>query len=126
MNLSATLCFFKFLGNPALGLPHATVNTFKDIPVEISKILITANGGKPPDIRAIVLDKDNCFAKAKENVVYKPYEVCQIFMSEGYVFRAIVLHEPPCATPLNPSLMLTGSISPPPREILWTASLDRQ
>ena len=47
-------------------------------------------------------------------------------MSEGYVFRAIVLHEPPCAPPLNPSLMLTGSISPPPREILWTASLDRQ
>ena len=76
MNVSATLCFFKFLGNPPLALPHATVNTFKDIPVEISKILVTANGGKAPDIRAIVLDKDNCFAKAKENVVYKPYEVC--------------------------------------------------
>ena len=76
MNLSGTIGFFKFLGNPPLGLPHATVNTFRDIPVEISKILVTANGGKPPDIRAIVLDKDNCFAKAKENVVYKPYEVC--------------------------------------------------
>ncbi len=75
MNVSATLCFFKFLANPPLGLPHATVNTFKDIPVEISKILVTANGGKPPDIKAIVLDKDNCFAKAKENVIYKPYEV---------------------------------------------------
>ena len=76
MNLSATLSFFKVLGNPPLVLPHAIVNNFKDIPVEISKILVTANGGKPPDIRAIVLDKDNCFAKAKENVVYKPYEVC--------------------------------------------------
>ena len=78
MNLSGTLSFFKFLGNPPLGLPHATVNTFKDIPVEISKFLTSANGGKPPDIRAIVLDKDNCFAKAKQNVVYEPYQVCMV------------------------------------------------
>ena len=75
MNISATLCFFKFLRNPLLGIPHATLNTFKDVPIEISQVLITANGGKAPDIKAIVLDKDNCFAKANENVIYKPYEV---------------------------------------------------
>lgn len=126
MNLSGTLSFFKFLVNLPLGLPHATVNSFRDIPVEISKILIAANAGKPPDIRAIVLDKDNCFAKAKENVVYEPYQVCQVEKSGGYVLRGIMLHKDPCASPLNPSLMLAGSISPPSREILWAASLDRQ
>lgn len=39
----------------------------------MSKALIQANGGKEPDIRAVVLDKDNCFARSRENHVYPPY-----------------------------------------------------
>ena len=90
MNLSAKLCFVKFLWHPPLCLPHATVNTFKEIPTDISKALISANGGKPPDIKAVVLDKDNCFAKPKENVVHKPYEVCQFSFSIQHVLPAFV------------------------------------
>ena len=37
-----------------------------------------------------------------------------------------MLHEDPCASPLNHSLMLSGSISASAREILWPASFDRQ
>ena len=40
----------------------------------MSKALIQANGGKEPDIKVVILDKDNCFAKPKENVVYPPFK----------------------------------------------------
>lgn len=77
MNVSATLSAFKLLVKPGLCIPHATVPTFDSIPLPISRILAAANGGQEPDIRAIVLDKDNCFAKPKENAIYKPYSVCE-------------------------------------------------
>ncbi|KAL9602473.1 MAG: hypothetical protein Q9179_002537 [Wetmoreana sp. 5 TL-2023] len=69
MNVSATLNFFKLIRNPPLCLPHATVSTFNDLPIPLS----SAFGTLKPDIRAVVLDKDNCFAVPKENVVYRPY-----------------------------------------------------
>lgn len=75
MNGSATFSAFKLLVKPSLCLPHATVPTFDGIPLPISRTLTLANGGQEPDIRAVVLDKDNCFAKPKENIVYKPYVV---------------------------------------------------
>lgn len=76
MNVSATLNAFKLLVKPYSCLPHATVPTFDCISLPISRNLTLANGGQEPDIRAVVLDKDNCFAKPKENIVYKPYVVC--------------------------------------------------
>lgn len=71
MNVSATLNAFRLLRNPSLCLPHATISTFNDLPVPLSN----AFGNADADIRAVVLDKDNCFAVPKENVVYKPYNV---------------------------------------------------
>ena len=38
-------------------------------------VLSKANGHRFPKIQAVVLDKDNCFAKPKENEIYKPYKV---------------------------------------------------
>ncbi|KAL8930636.1 MAG: hypothetical protein Q9208_000507 [Pyrenodesmia sp. 3 TL-2023] len=69
MNVSATLNTLRLLGRPWLCLPHATIPTFNDLPVPLSDAFGTLN----PNIRAVVLDKDNCFAVPKENVVYKPY-----------------------------------------------------
>ncbi|KAL8735982.1 MAG: hypothetical protein Q9166_000544 [cf. Caloplaca sp. 2 TL-2023] len=69
MNTSATLNAFRLIKNPALCLPHATISTFNDLPVPLSN----AFRALKPDIRAVVLDKDNCFAVPRENVVYKPY-----------------------------------------------------
>ncbi|KAM0801356.1 mitochondrial PGP phosphatase [Usnea florida] len=74
MNISATLNVFNLLRNPRLCLPHATVPTFERVPTSISTALTVANGGRRPDIRAVVLDKDNCFAKPKENSIYGPYK----------------------------------------------------
>lgn len=79
MNISATLSAFKLLVKPSLCLPHATVPTFDGISLPISKTLNLANGGQEPDIRAVILDKDNCFAKPRENIVYLPYVVRVLF-----------------------------------------------
>lgn len=75
MNVSATFSAIKLLVKPSLCLPHVTVPTFDGISLPISRTLALANGGQEPDIRAVVLDKDNCFAKPKENIIYKPYVV---------------------------------------------------
>ncbi|KAF6222146.1 hypothetical protein HO133_001232 [Letharia lupina] len=74
MNVSATLSVFSLLRKPSLCLPHATVPTFDRVPISIATALTAANGGQRPDIRAIVLDKDNCFAKPKESSIHSPYK----------------------------------------------------
>lgn len=74
MNSSGIFNAFRLITQPHLCLPHSTMATFDKIPIPVSKALIQANGGKEPDIKAIVLDKDNCFAKPKENTVYPPYK----------------------------------------------------
>jgi phosphatidylglycerophosphatase GEP4 len=74
MNIAATLNIFRLIQNPALCLPQATIPSFNHLPIPLSTGFVSRYGEKV-DIRAVVLDKDNCFAKSKENVVYKPYEV---------------------------------------------------
>ena len=73
MNISATLNVFKLITNPALCLPHHTIPNFNHLNLPLSP----ASGKKEqqPDIRAVVLDKDNCFAIPEENQVYGPYDV---------------------------------------------------
>ncbi|KAI9857026.1 MAG: hypothetical protein M1830_006390 [Pleopsidium flavum] len=73
MNISATFSIFKLFRDPALCLPHTTVSTFNHIPIPLSKAFVNQHGEKDVDIRAVVLDKDNCFAKPQENIVHKLY-----------------------------------------------------
>ena len=75
MNVSGTLNAFRLLFNPAICLPHHTISTFDQLPIPLSKAFLSRNASdKRPDIRAVILDKDNCFAVPHENHVYKPYE----------------------------------------------------
>lgn len=75
MNVSATVNVLRLLVNPSLCLPHYTVATFDQIPVPLSTAFAPRNGSeKKPEIRAVVLDKDNCFAVPKHNEVYPPYQ----------------------------------------------------
>ena len=71
MNLSGTLNAFRLLFNPGLCLPHYTVSTFNDIPVPLSRVF--RHGEKEADIRAVVLDKDNCFAVPHQDEIHEPY-----------------------------------------------------
>lgn len=76
MNIPAILGVFKVIRDPALILPHATVPTFNHLPVPLSDAFKSSQtNDKPIDIRAVVLDKDNCFAVPKTDVVYPEYSV---------------------------------------------------
>ncbi|KAK5167656.1 uncharacterized protein LTR77_007355 [Saxophila tyrrhenica] len=69
MNISGTFNVLRLFYNPSLCLPHHTVSTFDQLPTPLSKAFPTRNGEKKPDIRAVVLDKDNCFAVPRQNHV---------------------------------------------------------
>lgn len=75
LNLSASLNIFKLLSNPSLCLPHAAVSTFRDLPIPLDSAF--KRKGVDVNIRAVVLDKDDCFAVPETNEVHKPYQVCR-------------------------------------------------
>jgi len=74
LNLSGSLNVFKLIAKPSLCLPHATVSTFSDLPSPLDKAF--GSQGKESNIRAVVLDKDDCFAYPDTNEIYPPYVVC--------------------------------------------------
>jgi phosphatidylglycerophosphatase GEP4 len=71
-NVSATLNIFRLLARPTLCLSHATISTLNELPVPLNKAF---EKYKNVNIKAVVLDKDNCFAYPHSNTVHKPYEV---------------------------------------------------
>lgn len=78
MNISGTLNVFRLLRDPTLCLPQHTVPTFNHLPIPLSKAFPRKegkDGEKQVDIRAVVLDKDNCFAVPHTDEVYQPYKV---------------------------------------------------
>lgn len=74
LNLSGSLNVLRLFANPALCLPHHTVSSFDKIPVPLSEAFQTGKGEKKPDIRAVVLDKDNCFAVPHQNEIFPSYK----------------------------------------------------
>lgn len=73
LNLSASLNIFKLLAKPSLCLPHASVATFDDLPVPLNTAF--ARSDRKVDIKAVVLDKDDCFAIPDHNEVHEAYKV---------------------------------------------------
>jgi hypothetical protein len=71
-NVSATLNIFRLIARPTLILPQVTISTFNHLPIPLNQAFPKY---KNVDIRAVVLDKDNCFAFPNDNHVHKPYEV---------------------------------------------------
>lgn len=71
-NVSAVLNVFRLVVKPDLCLPQATVSTFNSVPIPLNSAF---GKYKNVDIKAVVLDKDNCFAYPNSNEVHKPYEV---------------------------------------------------
>ena len=75
MNISGTLNVFRLIRDPALCLPQHAVPTFNHLPVPLSKAFPQKKNGDEVDIRAVILDKDNCFAVPHANEIHKPYHV---------------------------------------------------
>lgn len=69
LNTSAPLNVSRLLFRPGLCLPHYSVSNFNDLPIPLDRALQKAT------IKAVVLDKDDCFAYPGANEVYGPYKV---------------------------------------------------
>ncbi|KAL2266467.1 hypothetical protein VTJ83DRAFT_5819 [Remersonia thermophila] len=89
LNLSASLNIFRLLAKPSLCLPHATVSTFEDLPVPLGKAF--SKPGRPVDIRAVVLDKDDCFAVPDDNQVHGPYKARFEALRAAYPGRRLLI-----------------------------------
>ncbi|CAM1508176.1 Fc.00g050240.m01.CDS01 [Cosmosporella sp. VM-42] len=72
LNLSASLNITRLIFKPSLCLPHHTASTFNDLPIPLDKAL--QQDGRKVEIKAVVLDKDDCFAYPDANEVYGPYK----------------------------------------------------
>ncbi|KAH9909612.1 HAD-superfamily phosphatase [Xylariomycetidae sp. FL2044] len=71
LNLSGFVNVFRLFTKPSLCLPHATVSTFNDLPSPLDKAFEAQ--GRKVDIKAVVLDKDDCFAYPNTNEIYPAY-----------------------------------------------------
>ncbi|KAI1390809.1 HAD-superfamily phosphatase [Hypoxylon trugodes] len=71
LNLSGTINIFKLFLKPSLCLPHVSVSTFNEIPSPLEKAF--EGQGRKPNIKAVVLDKDDCFAYPDTNEIYPSY-----------------------------------------------------
>ena len=78
INTSAIYNVFKVIRDPALCLPHGIVSSFDQLPLPISRAFLPRYTNSKCDIKAVVLDKDNCFAIPKTDEVYAPYQVSMI------------------------------------------------
>jgi hypothetical protein len=81
MNLSGTINTFRLLYAPRLARPHVVLNHFTELSFPLGKC-IAGNVKKrygidvpEPDIRAVVIDKDNCIAKPHALEVWPEYKV---------------------------------------------------
>lgn len=73
LNLSGFFNVFRCLASPSLCLPHATVSTFSDLPIPLDKAFDIRNGKSV--IKAVVLDKDDCFAYPNSKMVHESNRV---------------------------------------------------
>lgn len=73
LNLSGFFNVFKLLAKPSLCLPHATVSQFSDLPYPLRNAF--SGQSEKLQIKAVVLDKDDCFAYPETNLVHPPYAV---------------------------------------------------
>ena|SRR5579862_1000827 len=81
MNLSGTINTFRLLYAPRLARSHVVLNQFSDLTFPVSKCIVTNVRRQygvdvpEPDIRAVVIDKDNCIAKPHSLEVWPAYKV---------------------------------------------------
>ena len=81
MNLSGTINTFRLLYAPRLARPHVVLSHFSELTFPLGKC-IKANVKRlhgldvpEPDIRAVVIDKDNCIARPHALEIWPAYQV---------------------------------------------------
>ncbi|KAL9080396.1 MAG: hypothetical protein Q9157_000852 [Trypethelium eluteriae] len=99
MNLSGAVHAFRILREPSLCLPHASISNFRDLPIPLSLAFNPSPGQKSVDIRAVVLDKDNCFAIPHENAVHEPYNDTFQRLRKAYTGSRLLIVSNTAGTP---------------------------
>ncbi|KAF4983181.1 hypothetical protein FZEAL_1338 [Fusarium zealandicum] len=89
LNLSASLNITRLLFKPSLCLPHHTVSTFNELPIPLEKGL--QKEGRKVEIRAVVLDKDDCFAYPDSIEVYGSYKTHFEKLKQAYPGRKLLV-----------------------------------
>lgn len=84
-NASAVLNVSRLAYNPSLCLPHLAVESFDKLPIPL------AIPGKAANIKGIVLDKDNCFAKDHDDKVWPAYEKTWEQLRKSYPAKHILI-----------------------------------
>ncbi|CZT40776.1 related to Phosphatidylglycerophosphatase GEP4, mitochondrial [Rhynchosporium secalis] len=108
-NVSATLNIFRLIGKPTLCLPHATISTFNQLPIPLNSAF---GKYKNVDIRAVVLDKDNCFAIPHSNTIHGPYEDKFKRLREAYPGRRLlIVSNTSGASSIDPNSTLADSVT---------------
>lgn len=79
-NISGTFYAFRALFNPPLIRPSFTFNTFNDIPIPLNA-----------NIKAVVLDKDNCISYPHETHIWEPYNFQWEKLKKHYPGKALLI-----------------------------------
>lgn len=90
LNLSASVNVFRLLVRPSLCMPAAVVPTFGDMPIPLDDMFRRADGSRV-DIRAVVLDKDDCFAAPESSVVLPAYRENFDRLRKAYPGRRLLI-----------------------------------
>ncbi|KAF4584502.1 HAD-superfamily phosphatase [Ophiocordyceps camponoti-floridani] len=88
-NVSASFNIWRLLLKPGLCLPHHTAATFNDLPIPLDAAL--RENGREASIKAVVLDKDDCFASPSANQVYEPYKQHFEALKRAYPGRRLLV-----------------------------------
>ncbi|ENI03454.1 hypothetical protein COCC4DRAFT_143428 [Bipolaris maydis ATCC 48331] len=103
MNISGTLNIFRLLRDPTLCLPQHTIPTFNQLPIPLSKAFPRKQGEKEVDIRAVILDKDNCFAAPHTDEIYEPYQDHFTRLRAAYPGRKLLIVSNTAGTSSDPT-----------------------
>ena len=85
MNLSGTINAFRLLYAPKLARPHVILNQFNDLTFPLGRSIaanVKAIYGvdvPAPDIRAVVIDKDNCISLPHSLELWPAYKATIIY-----------------------------------------------
>ncbi|KAI6245763.1 Phosphatidylglycerophosphatase GEP4, mitochondrial [Erysiphe necator] len=113
LNISATWNLFRLILQPNLCLPQAKIPTFAHLPVPLENAFVDSNGQKRTDItiKAVILDKDNCFATPHTNYVHKSYQKKFEQLKEAYPDgRLLIVSNTAGTTSCDPTGILASEL----------------
>ncbi|KTW29681.1 HAD phosphatase, family IIIA [Pneumocystis carinii B80] len=93
MNIRAIIPCFSSLFNPSLLVPHLIINNFSQIPINISQTLklhFTHLSDSDINIKALILDKDNCITIPGDLNLYSSYNEKWLQLKRNYDYILIV------------------------------------